>query len=67
MTLTFIPVNRPEKQSLRDQPMASHDVLDAAEILRLSAISMRKSAAELDRLADDLDPLPELNGSALGG
>ncbi len=32
------------------------DGLDGAEILRLAAINLRKSAAELDRLADEMQP-----------
>ncbi len=32
------------------------DNLDGAEILRLAAINLRKSAAELDRLADEMQP-----------
>jgi hypothetical protein len=41
---------------LRDALKASHDVLDRAELLRLTAISLRKQADELDALANRVDP-----------
>jgi hypothetical protein len=47
---------RREPRSVRQMFQGSLDVLDGAEILRRAAISMRESAKELDRLANELDP-----------
>ena len=57
--LTF---DRPRPIPLREALERSHDMLDAAELLRLAAISLRESADKLDRQADQLDPLPTCEG-----
>jgi hypothetical protein len=41
---------------LRQALEASHDVLDRAEILRRTAVSLRKQAKDLDDLANRIDP-----------
>lgn len=52
----LIPPERPATPSLRQQLIASRDMMDVAELLRLAAISLRDSAAKLDRQADEIDP-----------
>ena len=54
--------NRPRPIPLREALERSHDMLDAAELLRLAALSMRESAEKLERQADELDPLPTCEG-----
>jgi hypothetical protein len=66
MTRYWITDPRREPRSVRQMFQGSLDVLDGAAILREAAISMRHSAKELDRLADELDPPAELNSNAPG-
>lgn len=54
--VVFFPQTR---RDLKAKFRASHDVLDTAELLRLTAISMRDEADKLDRMANEIDPQPE--------
>lgn len=44
------------QEAVREQFQRSHDLLDAAEELRLAAAALEREAANLRRTADIIDP-----------
>lgn len=62
----FHTVSLYRPQTVREQFQKSHDLLDAAEQLRLAAAELERMALNMRLEADRIDPPPALNSCAPG-